>query len=220
MSIRGVAFDLDYTLAVTTKDREAILRDALARVDGPQVSREEYLTAHRHHLTERSREPVFRELFAERNSNVDPETMAQAYREEIAAAIEPVGDIEPFIRELKSQYRVGLLTNGSELAQRSKIEQLGWDELFDTCFVTGELPAGKPDAAAFEALLEGLGTRADETVYIGDTPLDDIQGATDAGLYAIQILFEGSPDRDPRADAYIQRDRLIEELPAVLDSLC
>ncbi len=220
MSIRGVAFDLDYTLAVTTKDRNTILRDALEAVEGPQVSREEYLTAHRHHLTERSREPVFRELLAERDSDVDPETLAEAYRREIAAVIEPVGDIESFIQALKSQYRVGLLTNGSVLAQRSKIEQLGWDDLFDSSFVTGELPAGKPDPAAFEALLDGLGTTANETVYIGDTPLDDIKGATEAGLFAIQVLFDGSPDRDPRADAYIERDRLIEELPTVLDSLC
>jgi putative hydrolase of the HAD superfamily len=105
------------------------------------------------------------------------------------------------------------------LAQRSKIEHLGWEELFDTCLVTGELPAGKPNAAAFEALLEGLGTDAGETVYIGDTPVDDIEGATESGLYAIQVLFDGGPDRDPRADAYIDRDRLTMDLPAVLDSL-
>ncbi len=220
MSIRGVAFDLDYTLAVTTKDRDAILRDAIAAVDGPQIHREEYLTAHRENLTKQSRTPVFRDILADRESQTDPEAMAAAYRQEISEALEPLAGIEPFIRELRSTYRVGLLTNGSVLAQRSKIEQLGWARLFDTTLVTGELPAGKPDTAAFEALLEELGTTADETVYIGDTPMDDIEGATESGLYAIQVLFEGGPDRDPRADAYIDRDRLIEDLPAVLESLC
>jgi len=220
MSIRGVAFDLDYTLAVTTKDREAILRDAIAAVEGPQIHRQEYLTAHRNNLTKQSRTPVFRDLLADTTSDVDPETLAAAYRQEISDALEPLAGIEPFIRELQSTYRVGLLTNGSVLAQRSKIEQLGWTELFDTTLVTGELPAGKPDAAAFEALLDALGTAADETVYIGDTPLDDIEGATGSGLYAIQVLFEGGPDRDSRADGYIDRHRLIEDLPAILDSLC
>ncbi len=220
MSIRGVAFDLDYTLAVTTKDRDAILRDAVDAVDGPQIHREEYLTAHRQHLTTQSRTPVFRDLLADRPSDVDPELLASAYREEISNALEPLEGIEAFIRELRTTYRVGLLTNGSVLAQRSKIEQLGWEELFDISLVTGELPAGKPDAAAFDALLDGLGTAAEETVYIGDTPLDDIEGATNSGLYAVQVLFEGGPGRDPRAAAYIDRGRLTTDLPAVLDSLC
>jgi len=220
MSIRGVAFDLDYTLAVTTKDRDAILRDAVDAVDGPQIHREEYLTAHRENLTTQSRTPVFRDLLVDRPTNVDPEELAGAYRKEISDALEPLAGIETFIQELRSTYRVGLLTNGSVLAQRSKIEQLGWEELFDTTLVTGELPAGKPDTEAFDALLDGLGTAANETVYIGDTPLDDIEGATESGLYAIQVLFEGGPDRDPRADGYVDRERLVDELPGLIDSLC
>jgi putative hydrolase of the HAD superfamily len=220
MSIRGVAFDLDYTLAVTTKDRPTILAEAIAAVDGPPISREEYLTAHRNHLTTESRAPIFGELLAERESTVDPEALAAAYREAISDAIEPIPEVEPFIADLRSSYRVGLLTNGPVLAQRSKIEQLGWEELFDTTLVTGELAAGKPNAVAFDALLEGLGTSPEETVYIGDTPIDDIGGATDSGLHAIQVLFDGGPDRDPRADAYIDRDRLTTELPELLNSLC
>jgi len=219
MSIRGVAFDLDYTLAVTTKDRDAILADAIATVDGPEISREEYLSAHRQHLTTESRTPVFADILDGTASDVDPESMATAYREGITDSLEPLEGVEELITDLRSRYRVGLLTNGSVLAQRSKIEHLGWGELFDTSLVTGELPAGKPNAAAFEALLEGLGTAASETVYIGDTPHDDIEGATESGLYAIQVLFDGGPDRDSRADAYIDRDRLTSDLPAVLDSL-
>ncbi|WP_253738512.1 HAD family hydrolase [Halohasta salina] len=219
MSIRGVAFDLDYTLAVTTRDRDTILQAAVDAVDGPQISREEYLRAHRQHLTRESREPVFADILDGTASDVDPKSMATAYREGITDSLEPLDGIEALVTDLRSRYRVGLLTNGSVLAQRSKIEHLGWEELFDTTLVTGELPAGKPDAAAFEALLDGLGTTAEETVYIGDTPLDDIEGATASGLYAIQVLFDGSPDRDPRADAYIERDRLTQDLPGLLDSL-
>ena len=219
MSIRGVAFDLDYTLAVTTRDRDTILQAAVDRVGGPEISREEYLRAHRQHLTTESREPVFADILDGTTSDVDPESMATAYREGITDSLEPLDGIEAFIADLRSRYRVGLLTNGSVLAQRSKIDHLGWEGLFDTTLVTGELPAGKPDAAAFEALLDGLGTTAGETVYIGDTPLDDIEGATQSGLYAIQVLFDGGPDRDPRADAYIDRERLTRDLPGLLDGL-
>lgn len=219
MSIRGVAFDLDYTLAVTMKDRETLLAEAIASVDGPPISRQQYLTAHRRNLTKESRTPIFSDILSAVDSDLDPETMATAYREAIIESIEPLAGVEQFIADLRSTYRVGLLTNGSVLAQRSKIEHLGWEELFDTTLVTGELPAGKPDAAAFDALLNGLETAAEETVYIGDTPLDDIKGATGSGLYAIQVVFPDGPDRDPRADAYIERSQLTTDLPSLLKSL-
>ncbi len=221
MTIRGVAFDLDYTLAVPNRDREALLTEAIEQTGAPPISRTEYLAAHRHHLTTESRTPIFAELLTEnkRDHSTDPETLATAYREAVTNSLLPIPGVESLLKTLRAEYRLGLLTNGPVRAQRSKIEFLDWERFFDTTLVTGELPAGKPDAAAFRALLAELGTAAEETVYIGDTPFDDIEGATEAGIYAVQVLFEGGPERDPRADATIQRDRMAEELPALLAAL-
>jgi putative hydrolase of the HAD superfamily len=212
MSIRGVAFDLDYTLAVPDRDRETLLAEAVDQADAPPISRSEYIQAHRNHLTTESRAPIFAELLDDDTTDTDPDQLATAYREAVTTALVPIPDAEQLLRELRADYRVGLLTNGPVRAQRSKIEYLGWEPLFDTTLVTGELAAGKPDAAAFDALLTALGTAPEETVFVGDTPDEDISGADDAGIHTIQVLFDGGPQKDPRADAYIERDRLATDL--------
>lgn len=219
MTISAVVFDLDFTLAVTDTDRQTLLDRATEAVGAPPLTREEYLAAHGRHLTGEDREPIFADLLAEHGSDVSPDDLAAAYRETIASALVPVDDTEALLSDLRERYRLGLLTNGPLVAQRSKLTELGWEPLFDAVVITGQLDAGKPDERAFEAVLAELDVPPAEAVYVGDDIEKDVQGAKQAGLYAVQVLFEGGPDRDPAADAYVERERLREDFPAVLESL-
>ena len=214
MDTAAVAFDLDDTLAVTRVDRETLLREALDAVGAPRRSRQAYLDAHAAHLTAESREPVFERLLA--GTDADPEALARAYRERVNAALDPVPGVESMLSTLRERYRLGLLTNGPVLAQRSKLDALGWSDVFDVALVTGELSAGKPDRAAFETLLDELGTGARETVFVGDDVTADVQGATDAGLDAVQVCYPGGPERTPAAFAHVDRADLPRRLPQVL----
>jgi putative hydrolase of the HAD superfamily len=221
MDTVAVAFDLDDTLAVTATDRETLLSEALAAVDAPPRSRRAYLDAHADHLTARSREPVFERLFADADADagveVDPTALARAYRERVNAAIEPVPGVESMLEALGERYALGLLTNGPVVAQRSKLRALGWTDVFDVALVTGELSAGKPDRAAFEALLDALGSRPAETVFVGDDVDADVAGATAAGLDAVQVLFPGGPAPHPDAGYHVDRADLPAQLAAYLD---
>ncbi|MFB6090585.1 MAG: HAD family hydrolase [Halobellus sp.] len=219
MTVTAVGFDLDETLAVPTRDRATILGDAADIADAPPLSREAYLDAHRQHLTRETRTPIFADLLADLDTDVDPEAVATAYREEIADALVPVPEIEPFLQRLRTEYRVGLLTNGPRLAQRDKLTTLGWSDLFDAALVTGELDAGKPDPAAFGALLDALGTEPGETAYVGDDVEADVAGAAEAGLVPVQVLYDGGPDPSPRAAVHLPREDLVTRLPEVLESL-
>jgi len=217
--VTAVGFDLDETLAVPTRDRATILGDAAETADAPPLSREDYLDAHSRHLTRETRTPIFADLLADHDTDTDPEAVATAYREEIADALVPVPEVESFLTRLRGEYRVGLLTNGPQLAQRDKLTTLGWTDLFDTALVTGELDAGKPDAVAFEALLDALGTGPGETAYVGDDVDADVAGAAEAGLVPIQVLYEDGPAPSPRAAVHLRREELVTRLPEVLDSL-
>lgn len=219
MTIRAVGFDLDYTLAVPTRDRATILRDAATTAGAPPLSREAYLDVHGRNLTRETRTPIFASLLDERKSDADPAAVANAYREQIADALVPVDGAEAFVADLRERYAVGLLTNGPRVAQRDKLKTLGWEYLFDVALVTGELSAGKPDAAAFEALVDALGSDPAETAYVGDDVDADVGGAANAGLVPIQVVFEGGPDPDPRAAAHVERDEMVRRLPSVLASL-
>ncbi|QSG03885.1 HAD family hydrolase [Natranaeroarchaeum sulfidigenes] len=219
MTVSAVVFDLDETLAIPRRERQTLMTDAMASIDAPAPTREEYLEAHSQHLTGETRAPIFTDIFETYDTDVDPADAATAYRGEIAAALKPVEDAESLLAELRGRYRVGLLTNGPVVAQRDKIETLGWETLFDEAIVTGELSAGKPDSRAFEAILAALDVPAAETVYVGDQVRTDIHGAKDAGLQAIQVLYDGGPGPDERADTHVDRAAMATELPDALGTM-
>lgn len=212
----AVAFDLDYTLAVPTRDRQSILSEAAQVSGAPPLSREAYLAAHAECLTEETREPIFAALLSEYETQASPAAVAEAYRDLIAEALVPVSGVEGLLDSLRGEYRVGLLTNGPVVAQHDKLRKLDWVGAFDVELVTGSLAAGKPDARAFEALLSELGTTPEETVYVGDDVHADIQGASDVGITPIQVVFDGSADPHPDAAATVDRDSMSTDLPALL----
>jgi putative hydrolase of the HAD superfamily len=215
----AVAFDLDDTLAVPTRDRQTILSEAARTAGAPPLSREAYLAAHADCLTEETREPIFEALLADYDSEASAADVAAAYRALTADAIAPVQGVERLLDRLRTQYRVGLLTNGPVAAQHDKLRALDWVGAFDAELVTGSLAAGKPDARAFTALLDELGTDPHETVFVGDDVHTDIEGAADVGMLPVQVVFEGSADSHPEAVAVVERDDLATTLPDLLTRL-
>lgn len=221
VTIRAVGFDLDYTLVVPDRDRSVLLSDAVDAVGAPPISRDAYLDAHRRNLTGETRAPIFEDLLARGGGDTaaSSEELARAYREAINAALVPVRGVESMLASLRERYRVGLLTNGPTVAQQAKLVTLGWEDAFDAVVITGELTAGKPDAAAFEALLDALDADPGETAYVGDELDADVAGASASGFAVVQVVFPGGPAPDPRADAQVERDAMARELPAILESL-
>lgn len=219
MGVTAIGFDLDYTLVVPERNRATLLDRATTAVDGPAISRDEYLATHRQHLTAETRAPIFEDILSDRDVDLDPEALTQAYRTEITNATIPVEQIEPMLVSLKEHYQIGLLTNGPRVAQWEKLVALGWRDLFDAVVISGDIEAGKPDTRAFTALLDALGVEPAECVYVGDDPEMDIGGAVTAGIRVIQVLYPGGPPRDPRASSYIDRTDLSKRLPDVIKSL-
>lgn len=213
MALRAVVFDLDYTLAVVSRDRSALLAEASEAAGVPAVSREAYGEAHQRAHAHETRGPIFSGLLDEGESG---EALAEAYRDAIANSLAPVEGVESLIADLKGEYAVGLLTNGPILAQRDKLKTLGWEERFDATVITGELERGKPHPEAFEAILEALEIAPEEAVYVGDGVETDVAGATGIGMAVVQVLYPGGPEPDPRADAHIDRADLGGDLPSLV----
>ena len=221
-----MGFDLDETLAVPERDRSTLLSEAIREVDAEDLlsnlTRESYLEAHREHSGDRTREPVFAALveeYADGEGDVDPARLADAYRRAVEESLVPIEGAAALVRTLRESYRVGLLTDGPVGTQRGKLETLGWADLFDTVVVTGDLPEPKPDARTFRRLLDALDADPDETVFVGDHPEADVAGAAAAGLHVVQVCYPGGPDPHPDADVTLDRDELVDRLPAVLTSL-
>ncbi|NHN41211.1 HAD family hydrolase [Halorubellus sp. JP-L1] len=214
----AVGFDLDHTLAVPGRDRRRILAAAVDDVDAPPVSREAYLAAHRETHDAVTRAPIFDAVLPE-DATVSPDALAAAYRRRIAEGIRPVDDAAALVESLRADRPVGLLTNGPVKAQGDKLDALDWWQAFDAVLVTGQLPAGKPDRRAFDALASALGVDVVDLVYVGDEPVVDVEGAVDAGARAVQVVWPEGPERSPHADAVVDRAHLARDLPGVLDDL-
>ncbi len=72
----------------------------------------------------------------------------------------------------------------------------------------------KPDRRIFQQGLEMIGLAPEETLFVGDTPKEDIRGASDVGMVTVLKDPTGRRRRRrPRADFVIDR---IAELPAVI----
>jgi 2-haloalkanoic acid dehalogenase type II len=81
--------------------------------------------------------------------------------------------------------------------------------------ISEALEAYKPDPRVFEAALERLGLEPHEVLHVGDSDVDDIQGARAAGVRVAWINRDGRPRRTgvPAPD-YEWRD--LTALPALL----
>jgi putative hydrolase of the HAD superfamily len=221
VTLQAVVLDLDETLAIVDRDRSALLADACEAVGAPTLDRTEYVAAHADHRTADSRVPIFEDLLEDygADSEVDAEVLADAYRKAIGEQIRPIEGVEQLLVGLADDYRLGLLTNGSVGAQQDKLDRLGIEPHFDAVAISGHLEAGKPDERAFQAVLDELDVSADEAVHVGDQVESDVEGATSAGLWAVQVLYPGGPEPDVRADGYVDRGSLATGLPTVVRAL-
>ena len=75
--------------------------------------------------------------------------------------------------------------------------------------------AYKPHPLLFQRALDQLGLRADNVLHVGDSEIDDVQGAKAAGLPVAWVNRDGRPRRPdvPPPDFEI---RDLKELPAIL----
>jgi len=90
------------------------------------------------------------------------------------------------IRYLRlKRYRIGLVTNGRTDIQFGKIDLLGIRDEFDAILVSEEVGIKKPDRRIFELAAARLELMPEQCVYIGDHPVNDIEGAGKAGMDTI-----------------------------------
>lgn len=111
-------------------------------------------------------------------------------------------------------HRLGILTNGLPSTQRGKVAALDLAPLVDVVVYAQEYaPAGKPDAACFEAVLSQLQVTPSRSVFVGDHPEKDVAGARACGLRTIHVVTTAAPPR-VEADAAVTSLRAVPALVA------
>ncbi|WP_226001124.1 HAD family hydrolase [Paenibacillus sp. BJ-4] len=96
-------------------------------------------------------------------------------------------------------YLVGLITNGLEEHQMSKIKAMALENHVapEHIFVSGTVGYAKPDPRIFEVVNERTGTLAEHCCYIGDSWRNDVAGAVAANWRVIWFNHRNaSPESD------------------------
>ena len=123
------------------------------------------------------------------------------------------------LAELKARgYLLGLISNVTLLPNlmRADIDALGIGEHLDAALFSSEVGVRKPDERIFRRMLERLDVKPDDAVFVGDRLLDDIEGAHNVGMRAVQTReFRAEENGGVKPDAVIER---LPELLGVLES--
>ncbi|XP_071378686.1 N-acylneuraminate-9-phosphatase [Centroberyx affinis] len=88
------------------------------------------------------------------------------------------------LKDLRSRYKLLLLTNGETQTQREKVVVAGCEEFFDTIVIGGEHAEQKPFVSIFRLCFGLLGVEAQDCVMVGDSLDTDIEGGLNAGVRA------------------------------------
>lgn len=123
---------------------------------------------------------------------------------------------EAALEYARDRYDVGLVTNGGEETQTTKLAALGIRDAFDAEVYcdprTGVDP--KPDPKPLELALADLGVAPDRAVNVGDVLTLDVEGAHNAGMAAAWVPTGEAPeDPDPEPEFLLDSMR---DLPEVL----
>jgi FMN hydrolase / 5-amino-6-(5-phospho-D-ribitylamino)uracil phosphatase len=97
-------------------------------------------------------------------------------------------DVRPSLERLRSKYRLFAVTNGN-----ADLERCGIASIFEGCISASAAGAAKPDPIIFEHLVRLAGVEPIEVLHIGDDPLADVVGATQAGMQAVWLNREARP---------------------------
>jgi putative hydrolase of the HAD superfamily len=124
----------------------------------------------------------------------------------------PIDGAPQTVAELKRRgYRLGVVSNAEGRVEQD-LEAAGYRGLLETVVDSHVVGVEKPDPEIFGIALRRLDARPESTIFIGDVPAVDVDGARAAGVTPILV---------DRHELYPQTDVLrlgsIRELPAILD---
>jgi HAD superfamily hydrolase (TIGR01662 family) len=110
------------------------------------------------------------------------------------------------LEKVSGKYRLGLVSNFTYAPViYAGLRKLCIDQFFNAILVSEDAGWRKPNIKIFEETLRRLNVKAKETVYVGDSPLEDIKGAKALGMktifvpsqfYSLENLYESNQKPD------------------------
>ena len=208
-AVRGVIVDLDGTMVDTLGDFEAALNRMLAELDLPPVNRalvERTVGKGSEHLIR----SVLEHQLALPQVNALMEPAWRIYQRHYLEINGAFSDVYPGVLTALQQWQasglqLACLTNKPLDFARPLLKAKGLDVFFAQVFGGDSFERKKPDPLPLHKTCEALGTRAAQTLMVGDSENDGL-AARAAGCPVVLVSYgynHGRPIREVDADGYV-----------------
>lgn len=213
-NIHAVFFDLDNTLI----DRDLAFKKGLPewfRMNVPDISQEEYPDQiHRILKQDKNGYPDRYEFCGWIKSTyglsgISLDRIQNEFSALVADNIVRNSAVIGHLASLKLLCLIGIISNGSGMAQRTKIHNAGLECIFDhsTIYIEGERGHGKPDPSIFLLASKDHQIPPENFLFVGDHPVNDVLGAQQAGMKTCWIS-----NGRPVTDLLVQPDFILESI--------
>jgi putative hydrolase of the HAD superfamily len=230
MAIRGILFDLDFTLVdndvgwrqlwPAVADRFA---DRYPGFDPEEFESRSYVFADHHYqllLRGEIDYDTYRRDYVRHGLEPWGELDDELYAAYSDARTRSIDLIELFedaletVRSLRARgLKLGILTNGPSELQRRKLRLIGIEEEVDAVAISEEIGVSKPDPEAYARAVAMLELDAGEVAMVGDHVVNDVAGALAAGL-AAAVWVERRPGEALPDGAHLAQE--LAEVPRLL----
>ncbi|MDM1334491.1 HAD family hydrolase [Acinetobacter pseudolwoffii] len=201
MNIQAVLFDLDNTLthrdltaqayscylaeyyasAFAQVEPEKII-EIVRRIDNGGYPKKELLT--HGSIGASAAYALLQELSWLNPPSIDE--LAQFWFSQFGRCAVEMPDVKQVLEQLKSQgYQLAIVSNGGHDTRLNTIRGLGIADYFEEIISSGLVGFNKPQPEIFQITAQRLGVLPEHCLYIGDHPVNDIQGAKNAGMHAL-----------------------------------
>ena len=141
-------------------------------------------------------------------------TAVNAFFENYLKALKLRPHAKKTLQRLSQKYQLGVISNYTYAPLiYAGLRKLKINEFFNVVVVSDEAGWRKPSPKIFRKALMRMRLKADEVLYVGDTPLEDIAGARQVGMKTVFIPSQfNSLEAMRKAPQPSQPDHVIEKL--------
>jgi phosphoglycolate phosphatase len=214
--VKAVIFDLDDTLVESKVDFPKFKRLVIEKIvsfgedrDGYSMSETVVKTINR--FEERQRQAGIPKAEIERRLSMLDKIMDEVEMER-AGETEAYEGATRLLEELRRNgIKVGILTRGCQAYAAAVLQRTGLAELVDSVECRSSHVKAKPNPEAYIRLVNSLGVKLDETIFVGDHPID-ATCAANAGVPFVAVMTGDVPEKALRDSGSVEVFRDVSDL--------
>jgi putative hydrolase of the HAD superfamily len=183
--LKGLIFDYGNVLCAPQPDSDVVAMAALLELTGDEFKPHYWRYRHAYDASELDAQAYWHAIASDAGRDVSDREVEQLTELDVRSWIHPSPVMIKWARLLREAgLRTAVLSNMPTALRRSLSERVGWMPEFDHETYSCDLGVCKPEPSIYKSCLEGLGTLAEETLFLDDRP-ENVRAAQELGIQAV-----------------------------------